>query len=355
MSCGRQSSVLELKLHGRDSRRSAARPPLQLGREATGMGSRYGLPRAGRYAAAPSSASEGLDARHRRTANGGSLDTRQHGSGVSALRRSGNRGYLYRRRTDHHGGDRGLATFGVTTGPWQDEPIQAAAETARAAAGDFASQQTILSSWLSRAAAIYRARPETLLEQVGVIEIAPAILDRHATPADVERLAVAMRSSPQAIRRMSFTGQPREALEFVSHRAPLWTCPRCAREFAGRGPVPIKLRQWFVAVAAWCRRCGGRLIPARTFTARAIDAIIAAGGAVRTACPRLREARACVRRCAPDRCRHPGYESPRRTPARQKADALSGAQSWAPALLPRPDATAPMATCGDEATSPPRT
>lgn len=135
----------------------------------------------------------------------------------------------------------------------------------------------ILSSWLSRTAAVYRARPETLLEQVGVIEIAPAILDRDATPTDLERLAVAMRSSPQAIQRMSFTGQPREALEFVAHRAPLWTCPRCAREFADRGPVPIKLRQWFVAVASWCRRCGGRLVLTRTFTARAIDAIIAAG------------------------------------------------------------------------------
>jgi hypothetical protein len=77
-------------------------------------------------------------------------------------------------------------------------------------------------------------------------------------------------------RAMSFAGQPREALEFVAHKHPLWSCPECAREFAGRDPVRITLRQWFVAVASSCRRCGGRLAPTRFYTARAIQEIIAA-------------------------------------------------------------------------------
>jgi len=134
----------------------------------------------------------------------------------------------------------------------------------------------ILSSWLSRSAALYKARPEALLDQVGLTETSPAVLDRYATPADLERLAVAMRSSPHAIRRMSFVGKPREALEFVAHKKPVWTCRQCAREFTGRSQVQVKLRQWFVAVASMCRRCGGRLTPMRTCTARAIHEIIAA-------------------------------------------------------------------------------
>ena len=135
----------------------------------------------------------------------------------------------------------------------------------------------ILSSWLSRSAAVYKARPEPLLEQVGLTESSPAILDRYATPEDLERLAVAMRSSFQAIQRMSFAGQPREALEFVAHRKPVWTCRECAREFTGRGPVQVAWRQWFVAVASACRRCGGPLTATRVYTARAIHEIIAAG------------------------------------------------------------------------------
>jgi uncharacterized phage protein gp47/JayE len=47
---------------------------------------------------------------------------------------------------------------------------------------------------LSRSAALYNERPETLLEQIGLTENSPASLDRHATPADLERLAPAMRS-----------------------------------------------------------------------------------------------------------------------------------------------------------------
>ena len=135
----------------------------------------------------------------------------------------------------------------------------------------------ILSSWLSRSAAVYKARPESLLEQVGLAESSTAGLDRHATPADLERLAVAMRSSSQSIQRMSFVGQSREALEFVAHKTPVWTCRECAREFASRGQAQVRLRQWFIAVASACRRCGGRLTPIRICAARAIHEILAAG------------------------------------------------------------------------------
>jgi hypothetical protein len=126
-----------------------------------------------------------------------------------------------------------------------------------------AENDEILSSWLSRSAALYRARPEALLEQVGLTELSPAILERQGTPADLDRLSAAMYSSPQAIRRMSFAGQPREALELVAHRAPLWTCRQCAEEFISRGLAQIRLRQWFIAVASICRRCGGRLTQTR--------------------------------------------------------------------------------------------
>ncbi len=54
----------------------------------------------------------------------------------------------------------------------------------------------ILSSWLSRSADLNKARPGALLEQIGLTESSPASLDRHATPADLERLVAAMRSSP---------------------------------------------------------------------------------------------------------------------------------------------------------------
>ena len=151
----------------------------------------------------------------------------------------------------------------------------------------------ILSSWLSRSAALYRARSETLLEQVGVSEISPAILDRQATAADLERLAVTMRTSPTSLRCMSFAGQPQETLEFVAHKKPVWTCRQCAREFASRGLSQVRLRQWFLAVASSCRRCRGRLTPARIYTARAIHEIVAAGEPYERhnfVCDRLRRA-----------------------------------------------------------------
>ena len=70
-----------------------------------------------------------------------------------------------------------------------------------------AENDEVLSSWLTRSAALYRARPETLLEQLGISEVVPAVLDRRVLPMDLERLSVAMRSSPEAIRRMTFTDE----------------------------------------------------------------------------------------------------------------------------------------------------
>lgn len=150
----------------------------------------------------------------------------------------------------------------------------------------------ILSSWVSRTAAVYHARPEVLLEQVGVTELSAAVLDRHATGADLKELSIALHSSPEAIGRMCFASQPREALELVTHRAPLWTCWQCAGDFTGRG-LQVKLRQWFIAVASWCRRCGGPLTPRRSRTGRAVRELVASGDlyAVHTAtCHKLARA-----------------------------------------------------------------
>jgi hypothetical protein len=96
---------------------------------------------------------------------------------------------------------------------------------------------------LSRAAALYKAHAETLLEQVGVTEISPGILDRHATLPDLERLADVMRSSLQAIRRATFVSQAHEALELIAYKTPVWSCRECSREFASRGLAQVKLRQ----------------------------------------------------------------------------------------------------------------
>jgi hypothetical protein len=140
-----------------------------------------------------------------------------------------------------------------------------------------AENDEILSSWLTRSAMLYRVRPETLLEQLGISEVIPAVLDRRALPMDLERLAVAMRSSPEVIRRMTFASETSEALEFVAHRFPLWVCQRCVSEFTARDLAQARLRTWFISVASWCRRCGGQLTPARTRVSRAIRAIIANG------------------------------------------------------------------------------
>lgn len=166
-------------------------------------------------------------------------------------------------------------------GPWRDERMSRLILPPRPPGPlpeiPFPETDEILSSWLTRSAALYHARPEALLEQVGLTELSPPILDRHGTSADLERLAVALRSSPPALYGMSFAGQPREALELVAHNAPLWTCHPCTREFASRALDQIKLRQWFIAVASSCRRCGRQLSPARIRNGRALREIVAAG------------------------------------------------------------------------------
>lgn len=140
-----------------------------------------------------------------------------------------------------------------------------------------AENDEVLSSWLTRSAALCRVRPETLLEQLGISEVVPTALDRRALPMDLARLAVAMRSSPEAIRRMTFTDEGPEALEFVTHRRPFWTCRRCVSEFADRDLAQARLRTWFIAVASRCLRCGGQLSPARVRASRALHNIIADG------------------------------------------------------------------------------
>src|SRR5208337_3244295 len=58
-----------------------------------------------------------------------------------------------------------------------------------------AENDEVLSSWLTRLAALYRARPETLLEQLGISEVVPAVLD-NGPGAAVSRGAFAARSDP---------------------------------------------------------------------------------------------------------------------------------------------------------------
>ena len=86
-----------------------------------------------------------------------------------------------------------------------------------------------------------------------------------------------MYASPHQIRQMTFSGEPREALEFIARRFPLWTCLRCVSEFVNRGLGQVTLRNWYISVASSCRRCGGQLTPARSRCSRAIRDIIAAG------------------------------------------------------------------------------
>jgi hypothetical protein len=111
-----------------------------------------------------------------------------------------------------------------------------------------AEDDEILSSWLTRVAALYQARPETLLEQISVSEFSPTILDQQAIPADLERLSIAMYSSPEQIERMTFAGEHCEALEFVARRFPLWTCSRCVgvhwpRSWPGQATHLVHLRR----------------------------------------------------------------------------------------------------------------
>src|SRR3954451_10307955 len=98
-----------------------------------------------------------------------------------------------------------MAAIGVRPGPRRmSRPVLATRRPGPLPQIPLAETDEILSSWLSRSAALYHAGPEALLEQIGVTELSPPVLDRHGAQADVERLAVALYSSPEAIRQMSF-------------------------------------------------------------------------------------------------------------------------------------------------------
>jgi hypothetical protein len=159
-----------------------------------------------------------------------------------------------------------------TTGLWRDDAALDSATLAGLAEND-----EILSSWLTRSAALYRVRPETLLEQLGISEVVPAVLDRRALPMDLERLSVAMRSSPEAIPRMTFADETPGALVFVARRFPLWTCRRPIAEFPRGELAQVRLRTWFIVVAPRYRRCGGHLTTDCARASRALHNIIADG------------------------------------------------------------------------------
>jgi hypothetical protein len=207
-----------------------------------------------------------------------------------------------------------------------------------------AEHDEILSSWLTRLAALYRARPETLLEQLGISEVVPAVLDRRAFPTDLERLSIAVRSSPEAIRRMTFTDETPEALEFVAHRFPLWTCRRCASEFVGRDLAQARLRTWFIAVASRCRRCGGQLTSVRARTSRALRSIIADGEPYEIHARGTRQARPRIRNRTSSRCGHARDEGAGGSRTNRYAGSLCRPQSGTPAVRPPSGASAPVAT-----------
>ena len=214
-----------------------------------------------------------------------------------------------------------------------------------------AENDEVLSSWLTRLAALYRARPETLLEQLGISEVVPAVLDRRALPMDLERLSVAVRSSPEAIRRMTFTDETPEALEFVSHRFPLWTCRRCVSEFMARDLAQARLRTWFIAVASRCRRCGGQLTPVRARTSRALQNIIADGEPYEFHARARDRLALAYRNWTAGRRSHACDEGAGGSRTNGQAGSLYRPQSWTPAVRPRSRASTPVATRRDEETA----
>lgn len=82
---------------------------------------------------------------------------------------------------------------------------------------------------------------------------------RSAEPADLVALAFALRAEPAALLDNSFNGVPGPVLNFISPWAKLRECLRCSVEFRVRGTIAV-LRQWCVAFAVTCRRCGQSLI-----------------------------------------------------------------------------------------------
>jgi hypothetical protein len=113
----------------------------------------------------------------------------------------------------------------------------------------------LLSSWLARTSSYYGTTTKDLPEQIGCIETSLEILDRTGEPADSVALAFALRAEPAALLDISFNGLPEPMLNFISPWARLRECPRCSVEFRVRGTIAV-LRQWCVAFAVSCQRCG---------------------------------------------------------------------------------------------------
>jgi hypothetical protein len=120
----------------------------------------------------------------------------------------------------------------------------------------------LLSSWLARTSSYYWTTATELLEQIGCIETSLEILDRSAGPADLVALAFALRVEPTELLDISFNAVPEPVLNFISPWAKLRECQRCSAEFRERGITTV-LRQWCVAFAITCRRCGRSLTPCR--------------------------------------------------------------------------------------------
>lgn len=118
----------------------------------------------------------------------------------------------------------------------------------------------LLSSWLARTSFYYGTTTKQLLEQIGCIETSLEVLDRSAEPSDLLALAFALRAEPAAVLDSSFNGVARPVLDFISPWAKLRECRRCSVEFRARGTTAV-LRQWCVAFAVMCRRCGCSLTP----------------------------------------------------------------------------------------------
>jgi hypothetical protein len=120
----------------------------------------------------------------------------------------------------------------------------------------------LLSSWLARTSSYYRTTAKELLKQIGCVETSLEVLDRSAEPADLAALAFALRVEPTELLDISFNAVPGPVLNFISPWVKLRECSRCSVEFHVRGITTV-LRQWCVAFAITCRRCGRSLTPCR--------------------------------------------------------------------------------------------
>ena len=100
-----------------------------------------------------------------------------------------------------------------------------------------------------------------LLEQIGCIETLLMALDRSAGPADMAALCFALRIQPTDLICMSFNAEPEPVLSFISPYAKLRDCHLCAADFRVQRMAVAVLRQWCIAFATTCRRCGRPLTP----------------------------------------------------------------------------------------------